>query len=146
MEECYYSDEDELVVNKNRKMSKESEEGSDDWDMNEEEDEEEDIDQTLEEIIKQENKNHDEEGDPAHELFENYPESEDEEDDNQDLDKKAEVLNDRVERHNENLQKMMKSNFRLKSKIDGLFEILQMQREKHRDLKQELTRMLSDIQ
>ena len=40
----------------------------------------------------------------------------------------------------------MKSNFRLKSKIDGLFKILQMQREKHRDLKQELTRMLADIQ
>ena len=41
---------------------------------------------------------------------------------------------------------MRKSNFMLKSKIDRLFDILQMQREKHRDIKQELARMLADIQ
>ena len=41
---------------------------------------------------------------------------------------------------------MRKSNFMLKSKIDRLYDILQMQKEKHHDLKLELTRMLADIQ
>ena len=41
---------------------------------------------------------------------------------------------------------MRKSNFALKAKIDILYDILQTQKEKHYDLKQELNRMLSDIQ
>ena len=41
---------------------------------------------------------------------------------------------------------MRKSNFLLKSKIDILSDALQLQREKHHDLKQELNRMLTDIQ
>ena len=40
---------------------------------------------------------------------------------------------------------MRQSNFGLKSKIDILYDILQTQKEKHYDLKQELNRMLSDV-
>ena len=42
-------------------------------------------------------------------------------------------------------QLMRKSNFTLKSKIDVLMDLLQVQKEKHLDLKQELNRMLIDI-
>jgi hypothetical protein len=41
---------------------------------------------------------------------------------------------------------MRKSNFMLKAKIDRLYDLLQMQKEKHHDLRLELTRMLADIQ
>ena len=55
-------------------------------------------------------------------------------------------LNKRIERESEKVTLMRKSNFALKSKIDILYDILQTQKEKHFDLKQELNRMLSDIQ
>jgi hypothetical protein len=54
--------------------------------------------------------------------------------------------NRRIERQGEKLQLMRKSNFHLKSRIDVLYDILQTQKEKHHDLKQELNRMLTDIQ
>lgn len=56
-----------------------------------------------------------------------------------------EELNKRLEAHTENIQLMRKSNFTLKSKIDVLMDLLQVQKEKHLDLKQELNRMLIDI-
>ena len=84
-------------------------------------------------------------------LFEDYPESDEEDvDENQiqevDYEPTRESINKRVERHHENVQLMRRSNFRLKAKIDRLYDILQMQKEKHHDLRQELTRMLADIQ
>ena len=51
----------------------------------------------------------------------------------------------RLESHSEKIQLMRKSNFNLKSKIDILMDLLQVQKEKHLDLKQELNRMLIDI-
>merc|ERR1719220_686711 len=58
--------------------------------------------------------------------------------------KQLELLNKRVEE--EKVQTMRKSNFSVKAKIDILYDLLQTQKEKHYDLKQELNRMLSDIQ
>jgi hypothetical protein len=54
--------------------------------------------------------------------------------------------NRRIERQAEKLQLMRRSNFHLKSQIDVLYDVLQTQKEKHHDLKQELNRMLTDIQ
>ena len=60
--------------------------------------------------------------------------------------KQLELLNKRVEEETEKVQTMRKSNFSVKAKIDILYDLLQTQKEKHYDLKQELNRMLSDIQ
>ena len=144
LEECYYSDDEDLVVSKpNRRRSQTADDDDEDEDSLPNS-EEEDVDETLEDILKLA-EDDDSEEDPAHDLFEHYPESEDEEDDS-DLEKQVTSTTARVKRHDEKLQTMRKSNFMLKSKIDRLYDILQMQREKHRDLKQELTRMLADIQ
>ena len=62
-----------------------------------------------------------------------------------DHDGQKEALNKRLEAHSERIQLMRKSNFTLKSKIDILMDLLQVQKEKHLDLKQELNRMLLDI-
>ncbi len=145
LEECYFSDEEDLVVNKESIRRKSSQEDDDD-----EYYEEEDVEETLDDIIKLA-EGDDGEEDPGHDLFEHYPESDDEEDpaaggDDDDYEQQMERLNERIERHSEHLATMRKSNFLLKSKIDRLFDILQMQREKHHDLNQELTRMLADIQ
>ena len=108
------------------------------------------------------------------ELFEHYPESDDEEEEVEDEDEgvvgdllktivnnhdwlqkekgeldhdaKKDKLKKKIDRHQERVLTMRKSNFMLKSKIDRLYDILQMQKEKHHDLKLELTRMLADIQ
>ena len=50
-----------------------------------------------------------------------------------------------IDRQSEQVQLMRKSNFLLKSKIDIISDLLQVQKEKHHDLKQELNRMLVDI-
>ena len=63
-----------------------------------------------------------------------------------DQDAKIDKLKKKVEKHRERVLTMRRSNFMLKSKIDRLYDILQMQKEKHHDLKLELTRMLADIQ
>ena len=65
-----------------------------------------------------------------------------------DLDDEAKLdkLNENYEAHTERVATMRRSNFMMKSKIDRLYDILQMQKEKHHDLNQELTRMLADIQ
>ena len=59
---------------------------------------------------------------------------------------KIERLKKKIDKHHDRVLTMRKSNFMLKSKIDRLYDILQMQKEKHHDLKLELTRMLADIQ
>ncbi len=147
LEECYFSDEEDLVVNKDSRRRR-SNDGDDEDESFDEETEEEDVDETLEDILKLAEDEDDEE-DPGHLLFDKYPESDEEESEGelqQDKEKRIEKLNKKVDKHGENLQLMRKSNFMLKSKIDRLFDILQMQREKHRDIKQELARMLADIQ
>merc|ERR1712150_451168 len=140
------------VVTKNNKS------GSDDDEEEEEEEDDEEGD------------------DPGRELFEHYPESDEEEDVEEDCDEDEGVVGDllktivnkhdwlqeekgqldhdtkkdklktKIDRHQERVLTMRKSNFMLKSKIDRLYDILQMQKEKHHDLKLELTRMLADIQ
>ena len=63
-----------------------------------------------------------------------------------DHDAKIEKINRKINKHHTRVLTMRRSNFMLKSKIDRLYDILQMQKEKHHDLKLELTRMLADIQ
>ena len=63
----------------------------------------------------------------------------------EEFDAQKEALNKRLESHTEKIQLMRKSNFGLKSRIDILMDLLQVQKEKHLDLKQELNRMLIDI-
>lgn len=103
--------------------------------------------ETVEDVIKE--VEYDEE-DPGEDFFDRYPTC-DYEDDLEELkeeeyDKTRDHLTKRLEKHNENVQLMRKSNFMLKAKIDRLYDLLQMQKEKHHDLRLELTRMLADIQ
>ena len=142
LEECYFSDDEDLVLNTHKREDLDEE----DWDNNEPE--EDDAEGTIEDIIKEAEEDED---DPGAELFVNYPTSECEEVDETDLEEEdyeptREMLNKRVEHHNENVQLMRKSNFMLKAMIDRLYDILQLQKEKHHDLRLELTRMLGDIQ
>lgn len=143
LEECYFSDDEELVVNTHKRDELEDEE----WANFEGEDE--DIDETVEEIVNQADEELEE--DPGAELFDHYPLSDydgiDESEIGEDeLEPTRESLSSKVEKHNEKVQLMRKSNFRLKAKIDHLYDILQAQKEKHHDMRQELTRMLADIQ
>ena len=148
LEECYFSDDEELVVNQyGRQASKNQAKKEED---SEEEEEEGNVEETLDDIIKLAEEDEDGEEDPGHHLFDAYPESEDDEDGGaaaeNDFEKQIEQVNGKIERHGQYLGLMRKSNFMLKSKIDRLYDILQMQREQHHDLKQELARMLADIQ
>ena len=143
LEECYFSDDEDLVVNTHKKGGLEEDELSND------EGEEEDVDETIEEIVNQAEE--DLEEDPGAELFDNYPLADydgidEKEVGEEELESTRENLNTKVEKHNEKVQLMRKSNFRLKAKIDHLYDILQAQKEKHHDMRLELTRMLADIQ
>ena len=108
---------------------------------------------SVEDIIKEaeEDEYNTEVEDAGADLFDNYPESDEEDFDENliqedDYDSVRDSINKRVERHADNVQLMRKSNYRMKTKIDRLYDILQTQKEKHHDLRQELTRMLADIQ
>ena len=108
---------------------------------------------SVEDIIKEaeEDEYNTEVEDAGADLFDNYPESDEEDFDENliqedDYDSVRDSINKRVEGHADNVQLMRKSNYRMKTKIDRLYDILQMQKEKHHDLRQELTRMLADIQ
>ena len=108
---------------------------------------------SVEDIIKEaeEDEYNTEIDDAGADLFDNYPESDEEDFDENliqedDYDSVRDSINKRVEGHADNVQLMRKSNYRMKTKIDRLYDILQMQKEKHHDLRQELTRMLADIQ
>ena len=151
LEECYFSDDEDLVVNTHKRENIDSE----DWDeMNGvmegvEDDQNED---NVEEILKLAEEDDEDEQDPGAELFnpERLAEEEDEVDISEigddDFEPTRCALNQRVEHRHEQVQLMRKSNFMLKAKIDRLYDVLQMQKEKHHDLRQELTRMLADIQ
>ncbi len=146
LEECYFSDDEELVENKHKKNKDESnlEEGGS-LDSGEE-----DLEDNVDEIVKEAEEEAEDVDDPGVVLFDNYPESPPQESEDggqeEELESKRESLTKRVERHNDNIQMMRKSNFLMKAKIDRLYDILQEQKEKHRDLRLELTRMLADIQ
>merc|ERR1712223_505773 len=126
LDDCYYENEDDLVINSHRKKKMDD----DDMDEYAEFGEDDDLEESVEEIIKTAEESEEMEVDPedmAHE-------------------KQLELLNKRVEEETEKVQTMRKSNFSVKAKIDILYDLLQTQKEKHYDLKQELNRMLSDIQ
>merc|ERR1712029_257992 len=143
LENCYFSDDEDLVVNTHKR-----EDLLDDEDWNVKETEIDESEDNVEDILKQaEDEDFDTTDAGVQELFDNYPESDEEDvDENNveedDYDSIRESINQRVERHHENVQLMRRSNFQLKAKIDRLYDILQMQKEKHHDLRQELTRML----
>ena len=111
------------------------------------------VEDSVEDIIKEaeEDEYNIEVDDAGADLFDNYPESDEEDFDENliqedDYDSVRDSINKRVEGHADNVQLMRKSNYRMKTKIDRLYDILQTQKEKHHDLRQELTRMLADIQ
>ena len=111
------------------------------------------VEDSVEDIIKEaeEDEYNTEVEDAGADLFDNYPESDEEDFDENliqedDYDSVRDSINKRVEGHADNVQLMRKSNYRMKTKIDRLYDILQTQKEKHHDLRQELTRMLADIQ
>merc|ERR1712212_6313 len=143
LDDCYFENEDDLVINSHRKKK------SDDDDMDEYADfgEDDDLEESVEEIIKTAEESEEMEVDPGEDLF-NKLKEEVVEDDLDDIshEKQLEQLNKRVEEETEKVQTMRKSNFSVKAKIDILYDLLQTQKEKHYDLKQELNRMLSDIQ
>jgi len=144
MEEYYFSDDDELVPNVHKRKTSEEDLDEDSNDLDDD-----DQFETVDDLI---NLAEEDETDPGAEFFESYPEEEDDEEvdenqlDEEDYEPTRESLTQRVEHHNENVHLMRKSNFMLKAKIDRLYDVLQMQKEKHHDLRQELTRMLADIQ
>merc|ERR1712088_672478 len=148
LEGCYFSDDEELVVNTHKRddLDEEDWEATDGMEVDEAED-------SVEDIIKEaeEDEYNTEVDDAGADLFDNYPESDEEDFDENliqedDYDSVRDSINKRVERHADNVQLMRKSNYRMKTKIDRLYDILQLQKEKHHDLRQELTRMLADIQ
>ena len=111
------------------------------------------VEDSVEDIIKEaeEDEYNTEVEDAGADLFDNYPESDEEDFDENliqedDYDSVRDSINKRVEGHADNVQLMRKSNYRMKTKIDRLYDILQTQKERHHDLRQELTRMLADIQ
>merc|ERR1719233_151466 len=109
--------------------------------------EDDDLEESVEEIIKNAEESEEMEVDPGEDLFNKLKEEVVEEDlDDISHEKQLEQLNKRVEEETEKVQTMRKSNFSVKAKIDILYDLLQTQKEKHYDLKQELNRMLSDIQ
>merc|ERR1712004_846942 len=125
LDDCYYENEDDLVINSHRKKKMDD----DDMDEYAEFGEDDDLEESVEEIIKTAEESEEMEVDPGEDLFNKL---------------KEEVVE--VEEEAEKVQTMRKSNFSVKAKIDILYDLLQTQKEKHYDLKQELNRMLSDIQ
>jgi len=143
LDDCYFENEDDLVINSHRKKKNED----DDMDEYADFGEDDDLEESVEEMIKTAEESEEMEVDPGEDLF-NKLKEEVVEDDLEDMshEKQLEQLNKRVEEETEKVQTMRKSNFSVKAKIDILYDLLQTQKEKHYDLKQELNRMLSDIQ
>ncbi|XP_040578937.1 uncharacterized protein sals isoform X2 [Lepeophtheirus salmonis] len=152
LEDCYFSDEDTLVSSK---LPVSKEKVQPDWEdeevVSEEEEEEE---ETLSEIIQlAEDELEEEEIKQFQELFDLQKESDEMkkvkerlESLTQNKEETTEFLNAQIESQTANVHNMRKCNFSIKSKIDRLHDVLQYEKERHQDLKQELTRMLADIQ
>merc|ERR1712055_924036 len=129
--------EDDLVINSHRKKKNED----DDMDEYADFGEDDDLEESVEEMIKTAEESEEMEVDPGEDLF-NKLKEEVVEDDLEDMshEKQLEQLNKRVEEETEKVQTMRKSNFSVKAKIDILYDLLQTQKEKHYDLKQDALR------
>ena len=148
LEDCWY-DESDLVDNPYAaKEEHDDEEEKDEFaDLLEKDDDmEEDVNEILQSVEECEEVEEDT-GAVLFDKFEANEESdiEDEEPDVEEFNKMSEYLNKKIDHQQEHVKLMRQSNFALKSKIDILYDILQTQKEKHYDLKQELNRMLSDV-
>jgi chromosome segregation ATPase len=145
-EDEFDDNEDELVIKQHKKKKTNHDE---DEEMDEYTDflEEDEFEESVDEILKTAEDSAVMEVDPGEELFNKLKEDVVEDDSEESgHEKQLEHLNKRIEQETENVQIMRKSNFSVKSKIDILYDLLHTQKEKHFDLKQELNRMLSDIQ
>jgi len=143
LDDCYFENEDDLVINSHRKKKNEDDNMDEYADFGEDDD----LEESVEEMIKTAEESEEMEVDPGEDLFNKLKEEVVEDDlDDVSHEKQLEQLNKRVEEETEKVQTMRKSNFSVKAKIDILYDLLQTQKEKHYDLKQELNRMLSDIQ
>merc|ERR1712038_615410 len=145
--DCAYDDED-LVVNPYAQKVEEVDEVDEEFAayLEKGDDMEEDID----EILRSAEEYEDFEEDSGAHLFENFIKNEesdieDEEPESSEYPKLLEYFTKKIDHETERVKLMRQSNFGLKSKIDILYDILQTQKEKHYDLKQELNRMLSDV-
>jgi len=156
LDEVYISDEDELVHNTYHQKVNADDMATENNEDNVELDEEED-DVTLDDILRSADDMMEEKDDVGGALFflpDNDEDSHNTTNNSQshsnsqpaDFESQKEQLNASFDTHSERLQLMRKSNFLLKSRIDVLSDLLQAQKEKHQDLKQDLNRMLVDIQ
>ena len=147
LEDCAY-DEEDLVVNPYAKKIEEVDEVDEEFAAYLEKDD--DMEEDIDEILRSAEEYEEFEEDSGAQLFENFSKNEesdieDEEPEATDYPKLSEYFGKQIEHENERVKLMRQSNFGLKSKIDILYDILQTQKEKHYDLKQELNRMLSDV-
>jgi len=147
LEDCYYGDDSELVTNTCRKTT------DDDEEMDEYADyfDDDDMEDSVDEILNDAEAGEESDIDSGASLFEQFKTDTSAQSEIPNLpdfthDKQMELLNNKIDEEFEKVNLMRKSNFSLKSKIDILYDILQTQKEKHYDLKQELNRMLADIQ
>ena len=113
-------------------------------------DKDDDLEENIEEILQSAEDIEELEEDTGAVLFDKFQANdesdiEDEEPEASEHVKMSEYLNKKIDHQQEHVKLMRQSNFGLKSKIDILYDILQTQKEKHYDLKQELNRMLSDV-
>jgi len=150
LEDCWY-DESELVDNPYAKKEEEEEEmDEDDEEFAAMLDKDDDMEEDINEILQSAEEYEGIEEDVGAALFDKYATNEesdieDEEPEASDYPKMCDFLTKRIDHQQEHVKLMRHSNFGLKSKIDILYDILQTQKEKHYDLKQELNRMLSDV-
>jgi len=149
LEDCWY-DESDLVDNPYAKKEAEEEEDEEADEFADLLEKDDDMEENIEEILQSAEECEELEDDTGARLFDKFianeeSDNEDEEPDADDFNKMSEHLNKKIEHQHENVKLMRQSNFGLKSKIDILYDILQTQKEKHYDLKQELNRMLSDV-
>merc|ERR1712192_40777 len=102
LDDCYFENEDDLVINSHRKKKNED----DDMDEYADFGEDDDLEESVEGIIKNAEESEEMEVDPGEDLFNKL---------------KEEV----VEEDTEKVQTMRKSNFSVKAKIDILYDLLQ---------------------
>jgi len=147
LEDCWY-DESDLVDNPYAAKEEEIDEEAEEFAALLEKDD--DMEENIDEILLGAEECEEIEEDTGAELFDKFKSGEesdieDEEPDASEHAQMTEYLSKKIEHQQEHVKLMRHSNFGLKSKIDILYDILQTQKEKHYDLKQELNRMLSDV-
>ena len=147
LQDCAY-DEEDLVVNPYAKKIEETDEVDEEFAAYLEKDD--DLEEDIDEILRSAEEYEEYEPDSGAHLFDKFIKNEesdieDDEPESTDYPKLSEYFTKKIEHETERVKLMRQSNFGLKSKIDILYDILQTQKEKHYDLKQELNRMLSDV-